>query len=182
MAAPDSQTHRTLSKKEQAIYDEHLKYEYGNRGRAYIGMAKMAQYSKGSDREAFYKAYYDLEVLNQQILDEMKVELDVDYKANIFTRGGLTVLAYTSWRFISPEQLIDIIVPYIPKLQQLESLAQPHHKAFFSYIVAQEKLQLEACFKAQEESWDSGAAVIRNFLPRARAELERLTSVNKKES
>ncbi len=152
-------------------YFKHLEYEYGNRGRTYIGMSKAAKYAKGSDREAFFQAYYEMEVINQQILGQMKSDLGVDYEANWFVHSGLNVITYLGWRFVTPQQLIDIIIPYIPKLQEMESLASPEHKPFFAYIVAQEQAQLDACRAAQQESWDSGAKVFRDFLPQAEAML-----------
>jgi len=155
-------TPRTQAQNE--IYLKHLKYEYRNRGRAFIGMETMAKYSAGSDREAFFQAYYELEVINQKILENMSKPLGVGYQANWFMRSGLNMFSYVGWRFVSPQQLIDIIIPYIPKLQEMESLANPEHKLFFAYIVAQEQAQLDASRAAKQESWDSGAKILREFI------------------
>ncbi len=177
MPAISQPAQQSLTAQQQKIYFDHLKYEYGNRGRTYIGMAKAARYSVGSDREAFFQAYYELEIINQKILENMKGELDVDYQANWFVRSGLHVMTYIGWRFVSPQQLIDIIIPYLPKLQEMQSLARPEHAPFFTYIVAQEQAQLEASQAAQKENWDSGAKVFREFLPQAEAELARLKAL-----
>jgi len=166
-----------LTEQQHKIFSNHLQYEYGNRGRTYIGMAKAAKYSAGSDRETFFQTYYELEVINQKILGHMKSELGVGYDANWFVHSGLNLMTYLGWRFISPQQLIDVIIPYLPKLQEMESLAHPEYKPFFAYIVAQEQAQLEASQAAQTESWDSGAKVFRDFLPQAEAELARLAAV-----
>lgn len=155
-------TPRTQAQNE--IYLKHLQYEYQNRGRSFIGMETAANYSKGSDREAFFQAYYELEVINQKILEYMSKPLEVDYQANWFMRSGLNIFSYVAWRFVSPQQLVDIIIPYIPKLQEMESLANPEHKLFFAYIVTQEQAQLDASRAAQQESWDSGAKVLREFI------------------
>lgn len=162
------------TKQQNEIYLQHLKYEYGNRGRTFIGMSKAAKYAAGSDLENFFQAYYEMEIINQKILNHMKDELEVDYEANWFVRCGLNVMTYLGWRFVSPQQLIDIIIPYIPKLEEMGSLSNPEHKLFFAYIVAQEKTQLDASRAAQQEGWDSGAKVFRDFLPQAEAELQRL--------
>ncbi len=163
-----------LTEQQRQLYFNHLEYEYGNRGRTYIGMRKIAKYSAGSERGEFFQAYYEMEVINQQILGHMQSELGVDYEANWFVRSGLNVVTYLGWRFVSPQQLIDVIIPYMPKLEEMESLASPEHKAFFAYIVAQEQAQLDACRAAKHKSWDSGAEVFRDFLPQAKAELQRL--------
>lgn len=155
-------TARTQEQNE--IYLKHLNYEYRNRGRAFIVMEKMAKYSAGSDREAFFQAYYELEIINQKIFENMSKPLGVGYQANWFMRSGLNMFSYVGWRFVSPQQLIDIIIPYIPKLQEMESLANPEHKLFFAYIVAQEQAQLDASRAAKQESWDSGAKVLREFI------------------
>ena len=165
-----------LTQQQKATYFKHLQYEYGNRGRAYLGMKVAAKHSAGSERGEFFQAYYEMEIINQKILNHMKGELGVDYQANWFVRNGLNVMTYFGWRFVSPQQLIDIIIPYIPKLEEMESLASPEHKPFFAYIVAQEQAQLDASRSAQQESWDSGAKVIRDFIPQAEAELQRLLS------
>jgi hypothetical protein len=169
------QPHRT--EQQQKIYFKHLKYEYGNRGRTYIGMKVAAKHSTGSELEAFFQAYYEMEIINQKILNHMKDELGVDYQANWFIRNGIHAMTYLGWHYIDPQGLIDIIIPYIPKLQEMESLANPEHKPFFAYIVAQEQAQLEASQAAKENGWDSGAKVVRDFIPQAETELARLTTL-----
>jgi hypothetical protein len=165
-----------LNEQEKEIYFKHLNYEYGNRGRTYIGMRQAAKHAEGSEREKFFQAYYEMEVVNQKILDHMKVELGVNYEANWFVRNGIETAIYVGWRFVSPQQLIDVIIPYLPKLQEMASLASAEHKLFFAYIIAQEQTQLDASRAAKLESWDSGAKVIQNFIPQAEAELKRLLS------
>ena len=149
---------------QQEIYMGHLKYEYRNRGRTYLGMAKAAKWSANSDRGSFFQAYYELEQLNQSIYGPMKSELGVDYQANWFTRTGLNIFVYVSWRFVSAQQLVDVIVPYIPKLKEMEALASPEHKPFFAYVVAQEQAQLDATSAALQGDWDSGAKILREFV------------------
>jgi len=155
-------TPRTQAQNE--IYLKHLKYEYQNRGRTFIGMETATKYSAGSEREAFFQAYYELEVINKKILEHMSKPLEVDYQANWFIRSGVNIFSYVAWRFVSPQQLIDVIIPYIPKLKEMESLANPKHKLFFAYIVAQEQAQLDAIRAAKQASWDSGAKVLREFI------------------
>jgi hypothetical protein len=150
---------------DQSLYLKLLKYEYDNRTFAYLGMKKAAHVLKGQSAGVFYQAYYDLEVVNQQIYKRSAVALNFDYKASWFTKfrghaGGFAAHFIT----FSPESLIKIIVPYIPKLEQLRDLADPRYQSFFAYIVAQEKAQLKASQIAKAEGWEQGAKVLRAFV------------------
>ena len=150
---------------DQSLYLKLLKYEYDNRTFAYLGMKKAAHVLKDEPAGVFYQAYYDLEVVNQQIYKRSAIALNFDYKASWFTKfrghaGGFAAHFIT----FSPESLIKIIVPYIPKLEQLRDLADPRYQSFFAYIVAQEKTQLEASQIAKAEGWEQGAKVLRAFV------------------
>ena len=150
---------------DQSLYLKLLKYEYDNRTFAYLGMKKAAHVLKDEPAGVFYQAYYDLEVVNQQIYKRSAVALNFDYKASWFTKfrghaGGFAAYFIT----FSPESLIKIIAPYIPKLEQLRDLADPRYQSFFAYIVAQEKAQLEASQIAKAEGWEQGAKVLRAFV------------------
>ena len=150
---------------DQSLYLKLLNYEYDNRTFAYLGMKKAAHVLKDEPAGVFYQAYYDLEVVNQQIYKRSAVALNFDYKASWFTKfrghaGGFAAHFIT----FSPESLIKIIVPYIPKLEQLRDLADPRYQSFFAYIVAQEKAQLEASQIAKAEGWEQGAKVLRAFV------------------
>ena len=150
---------------DQSLYLKLLKYEYDNRTFAYLGMEKAAHVLKDEPAGVFYQAYYDLEVVNQQIYKRSAVALNFDYKASWFTKfrghaGGFAAHFIT----FSPESLIKIIVPYVPKLEQLRDLADPRYQSFFAYIVAQEKAQLEASQIAKAEGWEQGAKVLRAFV------------------
>jgi hypothetical protein len=150
---------------DQSLYLKLLKYEYDNRTFAYLGMKKAAHVLKDEPAGVFYQAYYDLEVVNQQIYKRSAIALNFDYKASWFTKfrghaGGFAAYFIT----FSPESLIKIIAPYIPKLEQLRDLADPRYQSFFAYIVAQEKAQLEASQMAKAEGWEQGAKVLRAFV------------------
>jgi len=150
---------------DQSLYLKLLKYEYDNRTFAYLGMKKAAHVLKDEPAGVFYQAYYDLEMVNQQIYKRSAVALNFDYKASWFTKfrghaGGFAAHFIT----FSPESLIKIIVPYVPKLEQLRDLADPRYQSFFAYIVAQEKAQLEASQIAKAEGWEQGAKVLRAFV------------------
>ena len=150
---------------DQSLYLKLLKYEYDNRTFAYLGMEKAAHVLKDEPAGVFYQAYYDLEVVNQQIYKRSAIALNFDYKPSWFTKfrghaGGFAAYFIT----FSPESLIKILVPYIPKLEQLRDLADPRYQSFFAYIVAQEKAQLEASQMAKAEGWEQGAKVLRAFV------------------
>ena len=150
---------------DQGLYLKRLKYEFDNRMFAYLSIKKVAHVLKNEPEGAFYKAYYDLEMVNQVIYKRSAVALNFDYKANLFTRfrghaGGFAAYFIT----FSPESLIKIISPYIPKLEQLRDLADPSYQSFFDYVVAQEQAQLDASQIAKAEGWEQGAKVLRAFV------------------
>ena len=149
----------------QTLYMKRLKYEFDNRTFAYLSMKKAAHVLKDEPAGVFYQAYYDLEVVNQDIYKRSAISLNFDYKANWFTRFRGNAAGFATHLIIfSPESLIKVIVPYIPKLEQLRDLADPRYESFFAYIVAQEKAQLEASQIAKAEGWEQGAKVLRAFV------------------
>ena len=150
---------------DKRLYLKRLKYEFNNRMFAYLSMKKAAHVLKNEPEGVFYQAYYELEVVNQVIYKRSAVALNFDYKANFFTRfrghaGGFASYFVT----FSPESLIKIISPYVPKLEQLRDLADPSYKSFFDYVVAQEQAQLDASQIATAEGWEQGAKVLRVFV------------------
>ena len=84
------------------IYFNHLKYEYGNRARTYIGMDVAAKALRDSQRGSFFQAYYEMEVLNQDIHGHMKKELHVDYQVNWFVNKGLQAVGYCTGLMKAP--------------------------------------------------------------------------------
>ena len=150
---------------DQTLYIERLKYEYDNRTFAYLSMQKAAHVLKSKPAGVFYQAYYDLEVVNQLIYKRNAAALNFNYKANWFTRfRGHAAGFATHFITFSPESLIKVIVPYIPKLKQLRDLADPRYQSFFAYVVAQEQAQLEASQVAKTNGWAQGAKVLRAFV------------------
>ena len=150
---------------DQSLYLKLLKYEYDNRTFAYLGMEKAAHVLKDEPAGVFYQAYYDLEVVNQQIYKRSAIALNFDYKPSWFTKfrghaGGFAAYFIT----FSPESLIKIIAPYIPKLEQLRDLSATRNQLFFDYVVAQEQAQLQASQIAKKEGWEQGAKVLRGFV------------------
>ena len=157
------------------IYFTYLEYEYGNRARTYIGMEVAARASRGSDRGSFFQAYYEMEVLNQQIYGHMKEALEVDYQVNWFVGMGLKAIGYLGWRFLDAQWFVDIVIPYLPKLEEMRSLSDPQHRLFFDYVIAQEEVQLAASQAVVDGTWQDGADLIQAFLPQAQTVLAQLT-------
>ena len=57
---------------DQTLYMKRLKYEFDNRTFAYLSMKKAAHVLKDEPAGVFYQAYYDLEVVNQDIYKRLK--------------------------------------------------------------------------------------------------------------
>ena len=162
---------------DQTLYMKRLKYEFDNRTFAYLSMKKAAHVLKDEPAGVFYQAYYDLEVVNQDIYKRSAISLNFDYKANWFTRFRGNAAGFATHLIIfSPESLIKVIVPYIPKLEQLRDLADPRYESFFAYIVAQEQAQLEASQMAKAEGWEQGAKVLRAFVDSI--DVDKITVIN----
>ena len=157
------------------IYFTHLEYEYGNRARTYIGMEVAARASRDSYRGPFFQAYYEMETLNREIYGHMKEELDVDYQVNWFVGIGVKAIGYLGWRFLDAQWFVDMVVPYLPKLEEMRALSDPQHRLFFDYVVAQEEVQLAASQAVVDGTWQDGADLIQAFLPQARTVLVQLT-------
>ena len=154
-----------IEAEDKTLYIKRLKYEFDNRTFAYLSMQKAAHVLKSEPAGVFYQAYYDLEVVNQVIYKRNAAALNFNYSANWFTRfRGHAAGFATHFITFSPESLIKVIVPYIPKLEQLRDLADPRYQSFFAYIVAQEQAQLEASQIAKAEGWEQGAKVLRAFV------------------
>ena len=134
------------------------------------------EFSADSDRGTFFQAYSDLENVSREIYAHMASELGVDYQPNWFIRNGLPLATYLGWRFVSAQQLVDIIVPYMPKLEEMKALSDPRHRQFFEYAVAQEAAQLAASRAAAQGQWDDGAKVFTDFMPTAESALKRLSN------
>ena len=162
---------------DQVLYMKHLKYEYNNRTFAYISMKKAAQVLEGEPAGSFYQAYFDMEVISQTIYKSYAISLDFNYQPNWFTRfrGHLGGFA-THFITFRPQSLINIIEPYIVKLEQLRDLADSQHRGFFDYVVAQEMAQLEASQVAKTEGWEQGARVLRKFVDGI--EMNKVTAIN----
>ncbi len=158
------------------IYFNHLQYEYGNRARTYIGMEVAARASKGSERGPFFQAYYDMESLNQLIYGQMKEELDVDYEVNWFVAKGVQLIGYIGWRFLDTQWFVDMVVPYLPKLEEMKALSDPKHHIFFDYVLIQEQAQLDASQAVLDGDWQDGADILKAVIPQGQAALEQLSN------
>ncbi len=165
---------------EHEIYFNHLKYEYGNRARTYIGMEAAARASMHSERGPFFQAYYEMERLNQLIYGHMKEELGVDYEVSWFVGKGLQLIGYIGWRFLDTQWFVDIVIPYLPKLEEMKALSDPKHHIFFDYVLVQEQAQLDASLAVLEGSWQDGADILQAVIPQGQATLDQLNSTSDK--
>jgi len=80
---------------------------------------------------------------------------------------GLQLVGCIGWRFLDPQLFVDMVIPYLPKLEEMRSLSDPEHRLFFDYVLAQEHAQLEASQAVVDWEWQDGADVLQAFLPQA---------------
>ena len=151
-----------------AQYLKLLEYEYNNRAFALISAKRAANKLAGTERGEFYQSYHELEIINQRIYTKMQEPLGFDHSPGCFTRfRGHAAGLLNSWIEIKPDSLIDIIEPYIAKLQSLHDLASKEHRGFFGYVVAQEQAQLDASRAAKANGYKAGTKVFRDFIEQA---------------
>ena len=143
-----------------------LQYEYNNRVFAYLSMKRIAESDDDTPRAEFYRAYYDLEVLNKAIYQEMEESLGFDYRSGWFTRfKGWGVGLLIDWfDEESAQGIVDIVEPYMEKLKRLRDLSDAEQHAFFDYVVDQEQVQLDAARATVNNDWQSGAELFRSFM------------------
>ena len=108
----------------------------------------------------------------------MKAELGVDYEVNWFVATGGQLIGYIGWRFLDTEWFGDMVVPYLPKLEEMQDLSDPKHHIFFDYVLVQEQAQLDASLAVLENGWQAGADILQAVIPQAQKALEQLTSTS----
>ena len=149
----------------QARYMELLEYEYGNRVFAHRSTHKAASMREGTELGAFYAAYHEMEIINQEIYTAMLPRLGVEIEPRWFDRARGWLGGFAGGIISSgPQFLIDMVVPYLKKLEELRELSDPKHRAFFDYVLAQEQIQLSAAQAAKENGWQAGADVFTRFV------------------
>lgn len=99
-----------------------------------------------NDIEAFWRVYYDLEVINQHLYKPYADKYGLDMQPTFFTSLKTSSLRLMSNLF--PEYMLSTIytstVEYFEGLKEMEKLAPEEDKDFFRYVVEQEAAQVEA--------------------------------------
>ncbi|WNC72219.1 hypothetical protein RGQ13_19165 [Thalassotalea psychrophila] len=99
-----------------------------------------------NDIEAFWRVYYDLEVINQRLYKPYADKFGLDMQPTFFTSVKTSSLRLMSNLF--PEYMLNTLytstVKYLEGLKEMENLAPEEDKDFYRYVVEQEAAQVEA--------------------------------------
>ena len=143
-----------------------LTYEIQNRAFALGSVSGSVKTRAGKPDEKVWIAYLSLEQLNrkkyQHVAEKHSISQSATFFTDIKTRlGGV-------FGSLFPKTAVNIIkhatIAYVEKLEELEKLAVTEDKAFFRYVVLQEKVQAQALTLLSEGNTEQAAAVMEAFV------------------
>lgn len=142
-----------------------LQYELNNRAFARTAMIRAAEEPARPDVLEFWRAYCDLELLNQSRYRPIEEKYDMKPQPFVVAlKTRATEIAV--WMF--PEKalagLADATLKYVGELRSLRDLAPAEDHAFFDYVVTQEQAQADALGHARQGRFDAGAGVLSAFV------------------
>ncbi|WP_390617601.1 hypothetical protein [Maricurvus nonylphenolicus] len=141
-------------------------YEIQNRAFALASMEALVRTGDVNPNLEFFKAYLELEKLNQKKFSPVasKHQLSVEPRWWTRTRTRLGMCMSN----IMPETSLKVIhkatVKYVAQLQALEAVSPEQDKAFFAYVVAQEQAQADAVGLLLAGEPDQGTALLTQFI------------------
>ncbi len=141
-------------------------YEIQNRAFARNGLEAAVRKNRGDKALPFNQAYLSLEMLNQERYRPMAQKYQLDMAPRWWTqmRTSLGEVASTLMPETSMTAIHKATLKYIPKLEQLARLAPADDKAFFDYVVAQEKAQADAMGLFLSGSPEQAATLLNTFV------------------
>lgn len=142
------------------------RFDYEIQNRAFALNSMKAAVKDDNQALSFFKAYLALEKLNQKLFSPIAKKHQLNIAPRWWTRTRTTLGVWGS--ALMPEMgakiMHSVTVKYVPKLEELERLSPAQDKAFFSYVVAQEKAQAEASGLLVNGDVELAAAVLNNFV------------------
>ena len=143
-----------------------LTYEIQNRAFALGSVSRAAKARSGEPDGKMWAAYFALEQLNKKKYKPVAEKFGISQEATFFTKtktwlGGVfgSLFPKTALNGIK-----DATIAYVEKLEELEKLAGSEDKAFFRYVVLQEKVQAQALTFLTEGKAEQAAAVMEAFV------------------
>lgn len=156
----------SMKNTEQERFIEIFDGEVQNRAFALEYTQRSAESWNDADVRAFWAAYYELEVLNQDIYKPYADKYDLEMASRTMTSLKTSGLRLMSNLF--PNYMLSTIyestVEYIKGLKEMEKLAPEEDKAFFRYIVIQEEVQIKALALVAKGKAKEGTIVLTDYL------------------
>lgn len=146
-------------------FQELLEYEAENRAFALLWTQEAARETQDPDAKAFWEAYAQLELLNQEKYAPHLAQHGIAAEPGRKTRTAV----WASGFVLSPESSRSIEFmrnaarDYVCKLERLQSLATDNED-FYSYVVAQEQVQADALSLAVEGDLSGGTEAFTAFV------------------
>jgi hypothetical protein len=123
-----------------------LEYEIQNRAFALMSLKAISKIETDPFKNEFWDLYLSLEVLNQKKYQPVATKYNLDQKPNCLAQLKYYLLLSANKWFSS--YVMDVMHSaankYVVKLKRMEKLASDDERLFFSYVVEQEKVQLDA--------------------------------------
>ena len=145
---------------------ELLDYEVQNRALAYEMMADFAESESPGGKKQFWRAYSQLEVLNQKVYSPIAAKYQLPMEQTLVTNITRWLGEVTYHLF--PETWMEMIhgdtVIYVGDLKEMKRLSDPIDSSFFQYVVDQEIVQAQAMELVIKGRAGQGAKLIEEFL------------------
>ena len=121
-------------------------YEVQNRALALISLQNLSKDEENPVKKEFWDAYLALECLNQKRYQPFanKYSITQEPKFMASLKASLLVKANDWFPSYIWETIHDAGSKYVEKLEEMATLADEDDKDFFSYVVSQERVQVEA--------------------------------------
>ncbi len=141
-------------------------YEVQNRIYALHSVSKIEKASSQTPTAAFWTAYKNLEIYNQEVYQSIAKRYEIDTDTSCLTHIKIHGSSLLGRLFPQSAQasIRDATIAYVRKLEELESLAPKQHQNFFQYVVEQEKAQAQGLTLLTAGKTDEATAVLTDFL------------------
>lgn len=155
----------SLAETSSTFHDLLIK-EVQNRATARVLMSKMARVRQKNPDGVFWDAYKRLEEFNYQAFEPISTAFDVSLDAGVKSRlfAAVSSVALRVMPQFILESVYERTREYVGQLESLYRLSPAEHKAFFDYVVRQEKAQLIAMKHAVNKNYGLAAEVIDDFV------------------
>lgn len=141
-------------------------YEVQNRAFALISLQNLSENEEDPVKKEFWDAYLALEHLNQKKYHPYAKKYNLSQEPRFMAsfKASLIVMAYNWFPSYTWKNLHEATDNHIKKLEEMAALADEENKDFFSYVVSQERAQLEAILLMINEKEPQAVELLCDFV------------------